>query len=233
MLNNTLSHYFKTLEGTGQSSGSPSHKVPSRGIHLTGVIAFVSAAAIALSGATVPVPSQASETGWNNNITASGSMHPVQLESLTDDTNNVKADIGVATYVGGNMYIGSPKSGARWSDDAINGSYAAEAEGQTVVKGDLLARPIKMGSDGKSFFTLGMVSFGTQYLPAAGTTILAVGGTAGAISTLGGGNDDHAQAWNAPVGIKVRPRTHPKNTTTKPILRVSNLLCGVTSLRHR
>lgn len=51
-----------------------------------------------------------------------------------------------------------------------------------------------------------MVAFGSQYLPAAGTTILAVGGkvgtSAGAISTLGGGSTDHAQAWNAPIGIK-------------------------------
>ena len=111
------------------------------------------------------------------------------------------------------MYIGSPKSDAgspksdaKWNAEAINGSYAAEAEGQTVVRGDLLARPIKTGSDGKSFFTLGMVAFGAQYLPAAGTTILAVGGKVGsnpgAISTLGGGDTDHAQAWNAPVGIK-------------------------------
>lgn len=135
--------------------------------------------------------------------TAAGLCDPTTNVSYGDGSTDITAsDTGIATYVGGNMYIGSPKSGATWSADAINGSYAVEAEGQTVVAGDLLARPIKTGSDGKSFFTLGMVAFGTQYLPAAGTTILAVGGTAGAISTLGGGSTDHAQAWNAPVGIK-------------------------------
>lgn len=135
--------------------------------------------------------------------TAAGLCDPTTNVSYGDGSTDITAsDTGIATYVGGNMYIGSPKSGATWNADAINGSYAVEAEGQTVVAGDLLARPIKTGSDGKSFFTLGMVAFGTQYLPAAGTTILAVGGTAGAISTLGGGSTDHAQAWNAPVGIK-------------------------------
>lgn len=139
--------------------------------------------------------------------TAAGLCDPTTNVSYGDGSTDITAsDTGIATYVGGNMYIGSPKSGATWSADAINGSYAVEAEGQTVVGGDLLARPIKTGSDGKSFFTLGMVIFGSQYLPAAGTTILAVGGkvgtSAGAISTLGGGNTDHAQAWNAPVGIK-------------------------------
>lgn len=149
--------------------------------------------------------------------TAAGLCDPTTNVSYGDGSKDITAsDTGIATYVGGNMYIGSPKSGATtWSADAINGSYAAEAEGQTVVRGDLLARPIKTGSDGRPFFTLGMVAFGSQYLPAAGTTILAVGGkvgnTAGAISTLGGGNDDHAQAWNAPVGIKSKAT----NTSTE------------------
>ncbi|MDO5687943.1 MAG: Ig-like domain-containing protein, partial [Pseudoscardovia radai] len=141
-----------------------------------------------------------------------GLCDPTTNVSYGDGNADITADdTGIATYVGGNMYIGSPKSGATWSADAINGSYAVEAEGRTVVGGDLLARPIKTGSDGRSFFTLGMVAFGSQYLPAAGTTILAVGGkvgtAAGAISTLGGGNDDHAQAWNAPVGIKSKAAT--------------------------
>ncbi|MDC7285304.1 SpaA isopeptide-forming pilin-related protein [Bifidobacterium thermophilum] len=140
--------------------------------------------------------------------TTAGLCDPTTNVHYGDGSTDITAsDTGIATYVGGNMYVGSPKSGVTWGTDAINGSYAAEAEGQTVVRGDLLARPIKTGSDGKSFFTLGMVAFGAQYLPAAGTTILAVGGTAGAISTLGGGNDDHAQAWNAPVGIKSKAAT--------------------------
>lgn len=143
--------------------------------------------------------------------TAAGLCDPTTNVHYGDGSADITADdTGIATYVGGNMYIGSPGR-ATWSADAINGSYAAEAEGQTVVGGDLLARPIKTGSDGRPFFTLGMVAFGSQYLPAAGTTILAVGGkvgtAAGAISTLGGGNDDHAQAWNAPVGIKSKAAT--------------------------
>lgn len=148
--------------------------------------------------------------------TTAGLCDPTTNVSYGDGSTDITAsDTGIATYVGGNMYIGSPKPGATWSKDAINGSYAAEAEGQTVVRGDLLARPIKTGSDGKSFFTLGMVAFGAQYLPAAGTTILAVGGKVdrnpGAISTLGGGDTDHAQAWNAGVGIKSKAT----NTSTE------------------
>lgn len=147
--------------------------------------------------------------------TTAGLCDPTTNVHYGDGSTDITAsDTGIATYVGGNMYIGSP-NGATWSADAINGSYAAEAEGQTVVRGDLLARPIKKGSDGKSFFTLGMVAFGAQYLPAAGTTILAVGGKVGsnpgAISTLGGGDTDHAQAWNAGVGIKSKAT----NTSTE------------------
>ncbi|MFR0564357.1 SpaA isopeptide-forming pilin-related protein [Bifidobacterium porcinum] len=147
--------------------------------------------------------------------TTAGLCDPTTNVRYGDGSTDITAsDTGIATYVGGNMYIGSP-NGATWSADAINGSYAAEAEGQTVVRGDLLARPIKKGSDGKSFFTLGMVAFGAQYLPAAGTTILAVGGKVGsnpgAISTLGGGDTDHAQAWNAGVGIKSKAT----NTSTE------------------
>lgn len=210
MLNNTLSHYFKTLAGTGQSSGSPSHKAPSRGIHLTSVIALVSAAAIALSGAIVPVPSQAGETGWNNNITTPGSMQPVQLLSLTDDTSNVKVpDTGVATYVGGNMYVGekigstpeevqkhlnavatTSSSGITTpvpATDGITGSYASEAEGLTLVDGRLAMRQLKYSWSGRGF-RFGIAGYGAQFRPIDGEDV--EGNMPPSVALAVRGNDD-------------------------------------------
>lgn len=210
MLNNTLSHYLKTLAGTGQSSGSPSHKAPSRGIHLTSVIALVSAAAIALSGAIVPVPSQAGETGWNNNITTPGSMQPVQLLSLTDDTSNVKVpDTGVATYVGGNMYVGekigstpeevqkhlnavatTSSSGITTpvpATDGITGSYASEAEGLTLVDGRLAMRQLKYSWSGRGF-RFGIAGYGAQFRPIDGEDV--EGNMTPSVALAVRGNDD-------------------------------------------
>lgn len=59
-------------------------------------------------------------------------------------------DPGVATYVGRDMYIGGkpsdkPSDGTidLDADNAPTGSYAAEAEGLTVVRGKLAMNPLK------------------------------------------------------------------------------------------
>ncbi len=62
-----------------------------------------------------------------------------------DDTSITGSDTGVATYVGGDMYVGGKPSNA----DALNsatgptGTYAVEAEGLTVVNGSLAMNPKK------------------------------------------------------------------------------------------
>lgn len=87
-------------------------------------------------------------------------------------TDNAK-DSGIATYVGGDMIIGDPSSKWVTNNPDPTGSYAAEAEGLTLVRGDFWARP------SKGFFTMGSVAFGAQYLPAdPNATIVAIGGNA-------------------------------------------------------
>lgn len=108
-------------------------------------------------------------------------------------------DQHVATYVGKDMVIGNLENTNWYSATGPNGSYAAEAEGTTLVSGDLIANPLK------GFFTFGIVAFGSQSLPDDGSTILAVGGKTNTLSRNAQASDGpvtHVQAWNAGMGIK-------------------------------
>lgn len=106
-------------------------------------------------------------------------------------------DQHVATYVGGDMVIGNLTNSNWYSAQGPTGSYAAEAEGATIVAGDLIANPIK------GFFTFGIVAFGSQYLPDDSSTILAVGGKTNTLASASGQQSSaHVQAWNAGMGIK-------------------------------
>lgn len=99
---------------------------------------------------------------------------------------NVSAsDPGVATYVGRDMYIGGKPSDTN-SLDASNapaGSYAAEAEGLTVVRGKLAMNPIKESWSGHGF-RFGTVGFGSQFRPGEESTVLAVAGIDSAITSM-------------------------------------------------
>lgn len=63
------------------------------------------------------------------------------------------------------------------------GSYAAEAEGLTVVRGKLAMNPIK-GSWGGHGFRFGTVGFGSQFRPSEESTVLAVAGIDSAITSM-------------------------------------------------
>lgn len=84
-------------------------------------------------------------------------------------------DPGVATYVGRDMYIGGKPSNTKTLDasNAPAGSYAAEAEGLTVVRGKLAMNPVKESWSGDGF-RFGTVGFGSQFRPSEGSTVLAV-----------------------------------------------------------
>ena len=73
-------------------------------------------------------------------------------------------DPGVATYVGRDMYIGGKpnKTSTLDANNAPTGSYAAEAEGLTVVHGKLAMNPIKESWGGQGF-RFGTVGFGSQF----------------------------------------------------------------------
>ena len=126
---------------------------------------------------------------------------------LGDDMSVTGTDTGVATYVGGDMYVGGKPSDASALNNAAGptGTYAVEAEGLTVVNGSLAMNPQKEAwklwntgsAGGKSYvsrgFRWGVVGFGSQFRPADGKTVLAVGGNTGTsvmYSKVG--------AWTAP-----------------------------------
>lgn len=109
---------------------------------------------------------------------------------LGDDMSVTGIDTGVATYVGGDMYVGGKPSDANALNNGTGptGTYAVEAEGLTVVNGSLAMNPQKEAwklwntgsAGGKSYvsrgFRWGVVGFGSQFRPADGKTVLAVGG---------------------------------------------------------
>lgn len=98
-------------------------------------------------------------------------------------------DPGVATYVGRDMYIGGKPSNTNTLDasNAPAGSYAAEAEGLTVVRGKLAMNPLKESWPYEEIgagFRLGTVGFGSQFRPVDGSTVLAVAGIDSAITNM-------------------------------------------------
>lgn len=127
---------------------------------------------------------------------------------LGDDMSVTGTDTGVATYVGGDMYVGGKPSDASALNSAAGptGTYAVEAEGLTVVNGSLAMNPQKEAwklwntgsAGGTSYvsrgFRWGVVGFGSQFRPADGKTVLAVGGNT-STSVMG---SKKVGAWTAP-----------------------------------
>lgn len=116
-------------------------------------------------------------------------------------------DPGVATYVGRDMYIGGKPSDTRTLDarNAPTGSYAAEAEGLTVVRGKLAMNPLKESwpyEGTGAGFRFGTVGFGSQFRPVDGSTVLAVAGIDSAITNMSVGYSGNLPgkttvgAWN-------------------------------------
>lgn len=132
-----------------------------------------------------------------------GAICTPTTEPLGDQTSGSGNDEGIATFVGGDMYVGGKKSGitSANNNNAPEGSYAVEAEGLTAVNGKLLLHPMKQawniwnkdGSFNRSRgFRWGIVGFGSQFRPKGGSTVLSVGGnsTNSELNWFGG-----AQGW--------------------------------------
>ncbi|WP_195838137.1 hypothetical protein [Bifidobacterium tsurumiense] len=120
-------------------------------------------------------------------------------QTLGTDINVSNADPGVATWVKGDMYIGSrPSNTANLNGaNAPVGSYAVEAEGLTLVNGKLAMNPLKESWGGNGF-RFGIVGFGAQFRPTPGSTALAVNGdeSASAIDSMTtGGVTGDVGAW--------------------------------------
>lgn len=159
--------------------------------------------------------------------TDSGFYKPGDIH-LGDDMDGLDEDHGVATWVGRDMYIGGRPAG---SDLVLNGnksgdadgrgfynytnaptgSYAAEAEGLTIVKGKLAINQIKDSwstsvwntkgdrthFSGGQGFRFGIAGFGAQFRPPSGSTALVVAGEGSNISSMTtGGKTGNVGAWN-------------------------------------
>lgn len=124
---------------------------------------------------------------------------------LGDDMGVEGSDTGVATYVGGDMYVGGKENSDLTGETGPTGTYAVEAEGLTVVNGSLAMHPLKdawkvwnTGTTGGKHYTSrgfrwGVVGFGSQFHPADGKTALVVGGNTNT-SVMG----SKVGAWGAP-----------------------------------
>lgn len=190
---NAPRHYAGTRSATGCAL--------SRTRSLTA--AAVAVAMMATIAVTSPIPAYNAKA----EELADGKTCTPASVGLGDGMSVTGTDTGVATYVGGDMYVGGKPSDASALNNAAGptGTYAVEAEGLTVVNGSLAMNPQKEAwklwntgsAGGKSYvsrgFRWGVVGFGSQFRPADGKTVLAVGGNTGTsvmYSKVG--------AWTAP-----------------------------------
>lgn len=192
---NAQRHYAGTRSATG--------RVLSRTRSLTA--AAIAVAMMATVAVTSLLPAYNAKADESHN---DGAICTPTSISLGTDTGSGTVDSGIATYVGGDMYVGRKASSGNMNNvNGPFGSYAAEAEGLTAVNGKLLMHPLKglwtsyyTDKDGakngyiKDYkgFRFGIVGFGGQYRPATGSSTLEVRGNSSDndISWVGG-----AQAW--------------------------------------
>lgn len=192
---NAPRHYAGTRSASGRAL--------SRTRSLTA--AAIAVAMMATVAVTSLLPTYNAKADENHN---DGAICTPTSISLGTDTGSGTVDSGIATYVGGDMYVGQKASSGNMNNvNGPFGSYAAEAEGLTAVNGKLLMHPLKglwtsyyTDKDGakngyvKDYkgFRFGIVGFGGQYRPATGSSTLEVRGNSSDndISWVGG-----AQAW--------------------------------------
>lgn len=179
---NAPRHYAGTRSATGRAL--------SRTRSLT-------AAAIAVAMmATVTVTSLLPTYSAKADTAKAGICTPKPI-SLGDNVGDLTVDSGVATYVGGNMYVGANNQNRGGAYNTLNASqkidksYAVEAEGLTLVNGKLATNGVKTSWNSKGF-RFGVVGFGAQFRPKSGSDVLVVAGN----STSDTGNST-GYMWDA------------------------------------
>lgn len=208
---NAPRHYAGTRSATG--------RVLSRTRSLTAAIAVAMMATVAVTSLLPTYNAKADESHNDGAICTPTSI------SLGTDTGSGTVDSGIATYVGGDMYVGRKASSGNMNNvNGPFGSYAAEAEGLTAVNGKLLMHPLKglwtsyyTDKDGAKNgyikdhkgFRFGIVGFGGQYRPATGSSTLEVRGNSSDndISWVGG-----AQAWGNAGWVGQTKTSEPRYT---------------------
>ena len=191
---NAPRHYAGTRSATGCAL--------SRTRSLTAAaIAVAMMATVAVTSLLPAYNAKADESGLKDGSTCTPSSI-----GLGDDMSVEGSDTGVATYVGGDMYVGGKENSNLNSETGPTGTYAVEAEGLTVVNGSLAMHPLKdawkvwnTGTTGGKHYTSrgfrwGVVGFGSQFRPADGKTALVVGGKT-STSVMG---SKKVGAWGAP-----------------------------------
>lgn len=157
--------------------------------------AAVAVAMMATVAITSLIPAYNAKAGENN--LNNGSKCTPTSYTLGDVSDIAGEDTGVATYVGRDLYVGKNTSNKTSisNESDVDGSYAVEAEGLTVVNGKLVMRPLKdswkapdsSGTYTGAGFRWGTVGFGSQFRPGDGKTVLAIGDTNSGIGTLTSG----------------------------------------------
>lgn len=123
----------------------PRRKEQSRvgSVALVAVAMMASMAFISL----IPSPANAADASQLTN----GALCAPSDQKFGEERDTADPDKGIATYVGGDMYVGkNPSTGVDAegnitlsSSNAPDGSHAAGAEGLTVINGKLAMNPIK------------------------------------------------------------------------------------------
>lgn len=203
--NNTPHH----ASGTRSASG----RVFSRTRSLTA--AAVAVAMMATVAVTSLIPTYNAKADGDG---IPGSIYKPADITMGDSGASVNAvDTGLATYVGRDFYVGKPKAGdtTALTENSIEGSWAAEMEGQTFVRGRYMQRAQK------GFFTIGTVAFGAQYLPDNDASVLVV---EGANSAFDNSVASKVQAWPSTV----------TGTTSKGggVLQTNRTISGTSSLTN-
>ena len=182
---NAPRHYAGTRSATGCAL--------SRTRSLTAAaVAVAMMATVAVTSLIPAYNAKAGENNFENNLKDGSKCTPTSY-TLGDASGTANGeDTGVATYVGRDLYVGkNTNNNTNISDaDDVDGSYAVEAEGLTVVKGKLVMKPLKnswKAGSTSAGFRWGTVGFGSQFRPGDGKTVLAIGGTGSGIKTLTSG----------------------------------------------
>jgi len=153
--------------------------------------AAVAVAMMATVAITSLIPAYNAKADENN--LEDGSKCTLTSYTLGDASGTADGeDTGVATYVGRDLYVGKNTSNRKSisNENDVDGSYAVEAEGLTVVNGKLVMKPLKdswKAGSTSAGFRWGTVGFGSQFRPGDGKTVLAIGGTYSGIDTLTSG----------------------------------------------
>lgn len=196
---NTLRIGDKMRQWRNGAGNAPRHYAgtrPTAGRALSRTRSLTAAAIAVAMMATVTVTSLLPTYSAKADTAKAGICTPKPI-SLGDNVGDLTVDSGVATYVGGNMYVGANNQNRGGAYNTLNASqkidksYAVEAEGLTLVNGKLATNGVKTSWNSKGF-RFGVVGFGAQFRPKSGSDVLVVAGN----STSDTGNST-GYMWDA------------------------------------